>query len=182
MPVSRHPLSSGLPAWTAVKIDPKAAERLQVSLNQMLTRAPDLARAFYARLFARYPTLRPMFRADTSEQERKLIDSLKFIIGHIREDAVVRQALHAMGARHAGYGVKPEHYPLVIASLLESMQEAMGELWTTDLATEWSQALNLVSLQMIDGAGYPRSHEAHVTKTAHDSRSGFTRHADPTRT
>ena len=61
---------------------------------------------FYERLFYMAPSLRPMFPTDMRDQKRKLMVMLASAVQGLTDlDALVPQ-LMALGARHAGYGVK----------------------------------------------------------------------------
>jgi hemoglobin-like flavoprotein len=111
-----------------------------------------LTTIFYAKLFERYPGVRPLFPADIRAQEAKLMDSLRAVVRHVESPDALREELKAMGARHVKYGAKPEHYPLVCDLLLECMGDVAGSQWTQQLASEWQQALQIVSDVMLQGA------------------------------
>lgn len=155
MAVTRHPLMPPSPddgVTGRIGVDQDVVRRLRESLDHLRPLGPALTRAFYERLFTRYPGVRTLFPADMASQEKKLYDSLVFVVDHILDPAKVAGALRELGRRHVGYGAKPEHYPLVAATLVEAMGEAAGPAWTPQLAAEWSQALELVTRHMLDGA------------------------------
>jgi methyl-accepting chemotaxis protein len=152
MGISRHPLTGKLPQWSNIPIDKAAAERLRSSYDALLTDGSRLTTIFYAKLFERYPGVRPLFPADIRAQEAKLMDSLRAVVRHVESPDALREELKAMGARHVKYGAKPEHYPLVCDLLLECMGDVAGGQWTQQLASEWQQALQIVSDVMLQGA------------------------------
>ncbi len=104
---------------------------------------------FYDKLFARAPYLRSMFSTDLDEQAAKLVAALDAIVNNLERPAENAAMLEDMGKRHAGYGVKPEHYDLVIDLLCESMGETAGDRLPAAQLDEWRLALRLVSDQMI---------------------------------
>jgi hemoglobin-like flavoprotein len=57
-----------------------------------------------------------------------------------------------MGARHATYGVRPEHYPIVGAALLESLAEVGGTAWLDEYTRAWADAYQVVQDAMLSGA------------------------------
>ncbi len=152
MGISRHPLSGKLPHWSRIPVDKAAAERLRSSYDALLADGSRLTTIFYAKLFERYPGVRPLFPADIRSQEAKLMDSLRAVVQHVEAPDALRHELRAMGARHVKYGAKPEHYPLVCDLLLECMGDTDGSSWSPQLSTEWQQALQIVSDVMLEGA------------------------------
>lgn len=64
----------------------------------------------------------------------------------------VTHALHVLGAKHVGYGVLPEHYPIVGEALLSTLETALGEAWTTNVKDGWTAIYGFVSSTMIAGA------------------------------
>lgn len=155
MGISRHPLAGKLPQWSNIPIDKAAAERLRGSYDALLADGSRLTTIFYAKLFERYPGVRPLFPADIRAQETKLMDSLRAVVRHVEAPEGLRDELKAMGARHVKYGARAEHYPLVCDLLLECMGDAAGNKWTPQLASEWQQALQIVSDVMLEGAAAP---------------------------
>jgi hemoglobin-like flavoprotein len=155
MGISRHPLAAKVPQWSSIRVDNAAATRLRASYALFLADGSRLAAIFYAKMFERYPGVRPLFKADIRAQEEKLMDSLRAVVQHAEAPDGLRAELQAMGARHVKYGAKPEHYPLVCGLLLECMADAAGSAWTTQLAAEWEQALQIVSDIMLEGAAQP---------------------------
>jgi len=50
-----------------------------------------------------------------------------------------------LGRRHAGYGVRDEHYHTVGAALLWTLEQGLGELYTPDVAEAWAAAYTLLA-------------------------------------
>jgi hemoglobin-like flavoprotein len=96
--------------------------------------------------------VRTMFPEDMSGQKKKLTAALALVVANLRTPQQVRGALHELGARHVGYGTKPEHYELVCQCLVAVMEEIAGEMWSAELAADWLTALRLVSQIMLEGA------------------------------
>ncbi len=64
------------------------------------------------------------------------------------------EILTALGKRHKGYGVLPEHFPIVGDALIGTLQEALGESFTPDVKAAWKEIYGVISSTMIEGAGY----------------------------
>jgi hemoglobin-like flavoprotein len=61
-------------------------------------------------------------------------------------------AIEALGRRHAGYGVRPEHYETVGAALLWTLGQGLGEAFTSDVERAWTQAYSTLASVMIAAA------------------------------
>jgi len=62
----------------------------------------------------------------------------------------------ALGARHAGYGVKVADYQTVGDSLLAALEAVLGASMDDQTRQAWSRAYNLVSEIMLEGAAAAR--------------------------
>ena len=92
---------------------PRQIDLIRASWAAVEPISDDAARLFYDRLFALDPSLRALFPADLREQKRKLLGVLAFAVGALDRPAELLPAVERLGARHAGYGVRPEHYATV---------------------------------------------------------------------
>jgi hemoglobin-like flavoprotein len=89
-------------------------ELLEYSFKQIEDRGLDFAAEFYAKLFANYPEVQPLFKnAELEAQGKKLFASLALVVDNLRQPEVLSQALKGLGTRHIKYGVLPKHYPMV---------------------------------------------------------------------
>jgi hemoglobin-like flavoprotein len=110
---------------------------VQTSFENVVPIADTAAALFYGCLFELAPSLRPLFPADLKEQGRKLMHTLTLAVrGLDRPDELV-PAVQALGRRHAGYGVTPEHYDTVAAALLWTLEEGLGEAFTLEVKEAW---------------------------------------------
>jgi hemoglobin-like flavoprotein len=128
------------------------ADLLRESFALVAHRSPDLTRRFYEILFARYPVVRPMFSANTAQQERMLRDTLAAVIDHLDDAPWLDRTLQALGAKHIGYGVRDEMYAWVVECLLAALEEASGEAWNDEVQAAWAAALGAVVSMMLAGA------------------------------
>ena len=81
-----------------------------------------------------------------------LLSALVLVRKSVRNLDGLVPTLHALGARHVGYGALPEHYPVVGSVLIESMAAIAGDAWTPEIEGAWSAAFNLIAGAMIEGA------------------------------
>ena len=128
-------------------------ELVQESFSKVQPIAVEAARLFYKRLFELDPSLRPMFRGDIEEQGRKLMQIMGVAVGSLRQWDKIRPAVEAMGQRHAGYGVRDEHYGTVAAALLWTLEQGLGkENFTDEVQDAWVAMYVMVSEAMQCGA------------------------------
>lgn len=133
-------------------MDSARRTRIKDSFNALAPRGEELVDRFYERLFSDHPGVRPMFPDDMSQQKRHLLTSLGLIIKNLDNFGALEQPLKKLGARHAGYGAAPEHYPAVGGTLLSVMAEMAGPQWTAELAEDWGEAINAIAGVMLAGA------------------------------
>lgn len=79
-------------------------------------------------------------------QQASLVAALALVISSLKDSKTDQLAsvLQDLGQRHTGYGVKPEHYPLVGDVLLKTFADFLGNKWTTELNDAWSDAYTAI--------------------------------------
>jgi methyl-accepting chemotaxis protein len=128
-------------------------DTLETSFDAVAPRGAELMDRFYARLFEAAPAVAPLFaKTDIRRQKQKLLAALVILRRSLRDLDAVVPTLRKMGARHAGYGARPEHYPVVGAALIASMADVAGDRWRPEYASAWASAFDVVAGAMIAGA------------------------------
>lgn len=117
--------------WSAVAADPDAA-----------------AAAFYGRLFAAAPEVKPLFTADMRQQGRKLMQMIGIAVNNMERVEAIVPALRELGERHEGYGAEAAHYPVVGAVLLETLAAALGDAWSDDAGAAWARTYGTLASVM----------------------------------
>ena len=125
---------------------------IAVSFSDIAEMAEPIAHLFYGRLFEIAPEVRPLFRQDIAIQSRKLMDMLAALVANLGRFQELEPLLRALGQRHAGYGVKPEHYTPVSTALLWAFGTALDENFPAELKAAWTVLIDQVSAMMKDGA------------------------------
>jgi hemoglobin-like flavoprotein len=156
-------------------------ETLEASFDLIAPRGEELVDVFYSRLFEAAPAVEPLFaHSDLRKQKAMLLATLVLLRKSLRDlEAIASKSLRdleaiapklrQLGARHVGYGARPEHYPVVAEVMLASMAEIAGRAWTQDVAAAWAGALNLVATAMLEGAEEAESRQraqARISATA----------------
>jgi hemoglobin-like flavoprotein len=81
---------------------------------------------FYDRLFDIAPQMKAMFPEDMIEQRRKLMAMLAGVVKGLGNLEQVLPTASALAKRHVSYGAKAEHYPVVGAALLWTLEKGLG--------------------------------------------------------
>ncbi|WP_119728286.1 globin family protein [Thermomonospora amylolytica] len=105
----------------------------------------DVAAYFYADLFERDPALRPMFPASMTKQHQMLLAALSTIMDFLDDTDRLVPYLQDLGRRHRDYGISPEHFPTVGASLLATLAYFSADAWNEDLERDWTAAYGVVA-------------------------------------
>ena len=128
-------------------------ELLETSFQAITPCGDAFVTAFYERLFTRFPQMRAFFASiDMFEQRKKLLGALTLVIQNLKKPEVLTSTLKELGKQHVTYGIRPEHYPLIRAVLLETFADFLGENWTPAHHNAWMQAYDTFSTIMLEGA------------------------------
>jgi hemoglobin-like flavoprotein len=139
---------------------PEQAKLVQQSFSRIVPIADKAAVIFYDRLFEIAPQVRSLFPSDMEEQRGKLMATLTAVVGGLTNLPSILPAASALARRHVSYGARAEHYPVVGAALLWTLEKGLGEGWTPDVADAWKAAYATLSGFMISEAyGSPQAAE-----------------------
>ncbi len=135
-------------------------ELVQQSFAKVAPISEQAAVLFYDRLFEIAPKVKSMFPADMTEQRKKLMATLAVVVNGLGNLESVLPAASALARRHVSYGAKAEHYPVVGAALLWTLEKGLGDGWTPEVAAAWATAYGMLSGFMISEAyGRPQAAE-----------------------
>ncbi len=127
-------------------------EALETSFDLVAPRGDELMDEFYARLFAAAPAVRPLFPPDLKQQKTMLLAALVLLRKSLRNLDAIVPTLRRLGACHVAYGARPEHYPVVGATLIASLAAIAGDDWKPEYESAWSSAFEIVAATMLEGA------------------------------
>jgi hemoglobin-like flavoprotein len=127
-------------------------ELVQLSWHQMPYTLEETATRFYTRLFETDPALKRLFRGDMQDQGRKSMAMLTFIVDSLGRMQEIVPSLRSLGSRHASYGVRDEHYGTVGATLLATLEAALGPRFTPEVRSAWMAALEALAGTMTQAA------------------------------
>jgi hemoglobin-like flavoprotein len=117
-------------------------ETLETTFDLVAPRGEELMDIFYARLFAAAPSVKPLFAGTDLRRQKAMLLSALVLVPTLRE----------LGARHVGYGAKPEHYLVVGEVLIASLAEVAGAAWRPEHQLAWAAAFAVIADVMLAGA------------------------------
>ncbi len=135
----------GLPTSEQVKL-------VQESWAMVEPIADTAAELFYGRLFETAPEVKPLFSGDMKAQGKKLMAMITVAVKGLTNLEAIVPAVQELGKRHVKYNVKDEHYAVVGASLLWTLEKGLGDAFTADTKEAWTTVYGVLSSTMIDAA------------------------------
>ncbi|WP_375325454.1 adenylate/guanylate cyclase domain-containing protein [Flagellimonas sp. GZD32] len=125
---------------------------LQSSMNIMLADEGKFAEIFYEKVFNYAPYVRDLFKNNMADQGRLLTHMLGGIVYSLSRPDHLKRGLAKLGQNHTHYGVKEEYYPVVKQSMIETIDEVLGENKTSQTLEAWGAALDFVIDTMKENA------------------------------
>src|ERR1700753_1728686 len=139
---------------------PEQVALVQQSFAKVVPISDMAAMSFYDRLFEIAPPVKAMFPTDMTEQRSKLMATLAVVVNGLGNLESVLPAASALAQRHVSSGAKAEHYPVVGAAWLWTLEKGLGDGWTPEVAEAWTAAYGTLSGFMISQAyGGPQAAE-----------------------
>lgn len=134
-------------------MSPQQVVLVQESFKKVMPISEVAAQLFYGRLFEVAPEVKPLFKqADMAEQGRKLMQTLAFVTASLTQLETLLPVVQALGKRHVKYGVQDEHYALVGAALLWTLEQGLGDAFTPEVKEAWGVAYTLLAGVMKEAA------------------------------
>ena len=119
---------------------PQQIELVRSSWQQVFPLRETAAQMFYDKLFELEPALRPLFKADLSQQAGKLFDTLNALVASLGEDGALESVAGPLRRSHAGFRATPAQYAAVGEALMWTLGASVGKAFTAPVRAAWSEA------------------------------------------
>ncbi|MEL6523244.1 MAG: globin family protein [Pseudomonadota bacterium] len=114
---------------------------VQESFAKVVPIKDAAAEIFYNDLFETAPEVKGYFaNTDMADQGSKLMATLGTVVNGLRDLDKIVPVAQDMAVRHVNYGVKPEDYDKVGASLLRTLEKGLGDGFTPEVKEAWTAA------------------------------------------
>ena len=124
---------------------------VQSSFAHVLPIADTAGLLFYERIFTLAPGTRSLFGDDIAAQAVRTIAAVKTAVDGLGQLDEVAPFLVRLGARHVRYGVRPEHFDVVGAALLWTLEQGLGDRFTPPVREAWGAAWSVIASAMLRG-------------------------------
>ena len=131
---------------------PKDIELVQSSFAKIAPIDEETGARFYERVFEIASEVKPLFRGDMDEQGRMFMAMLALAVNGLDEFHSREPALRELAIRHAGYGVKAEHYQPFGAALVSVVEQSLGDDFAEEVRSAWLAVYDALSGVMIEAA------------------------------
>ena len=130
----------------------KEISLVQDSFEKVAPIADKAAELFYGRLFEIAPEVRPMFKADLTEQGAKLMKTLGIAVNSLTNLEGLIPVIENLAVKHIDYGVKKEHYAPVGEALIWTLEQGLGDAFTEEVKSAWIETYTIISTTMINAS------------------------------
>jgi methyl-accepting chemotaxis protein len=130
---------------------PEFKQQVQDSWARIVPIADVAGRLFYTNLFDADPSLKVLFKGDIDAQSAKLTTMITAAVSKLDALDELVPILQSLGTRHAAYGVKPEHYQIVGAALLKTLEQGLGKGFTQETKQAWTAVYGVIADVMAGG-------------------------------
>jgi hemoglobin-like flavoprotein len=132
---------------------PRQIDLIRASWSAVEPIADTAATLFYDQLFELDPAIRRLFRrTDMAAQRKILMQTLTVVVKSLDKLDTIVPAVQALGRRHAGYGVRSEHYESVGIALLWTLEQGLGDAFDDETREAWAAAYGTLASVMIAAA------------------------------
>lgn len=127
-------------------------QRLITESLALVTPFPGLIADLYAAMFERHPYLRGLFPESMAFQQAHLERAFRFLIDRLDRPDEVTAFCTRLGRDHRKLGVRPVHYDVFEAALVEALRRRAGTWWRADTEEAWRRMLRRAVTAMVRGA------------------------------
>jgi hemoglobin-like flavoprotein len=125
------------------------------SWSYVVVQSEEAGQLFYQRLFEVAPAVRHLFKGDSKEQARKLMNMVTLIVTKLEKMDDIMNEIKLLAQRHAHYGAEPAHYLVVGECLLWTLEKGLGEKWNSETRQAWVTVYSTLSGAMIKNQKAP---------------------------
>ncbi|MFD2565710.1 globin family protein [Aquimarina rubra] len=133
-------------------MEKRTIELVQTSFSKVAPIAETAAEIFYNKLFELDPELKKIFPVDDAEamkgQGNKLMTMLSSAVAGLSNLDRLIPILQDLGKRHVDYKVESSHYDTVGAALLSTLATGLGEDFTPEVETAWTDTYGVMASVM----------------------------------
>jgi len=135
-----------------MSMTPRQVAIVQSTFRSVQPMGTTAAELFYERLFQIEPTASALFKGDLKQQGRRFMQVLAVAVGGLSSMSTLVPIIQQLGARHASYGVRAEHYDAVRQALLWTLALILQDGYTAEVRAAWATAYAMLAGVMKEAA------------------------------
>ena len=131
-----------------MNLSAKTIEIVKATAPLVGSKAKEITATFYPILFADYPQVKSLFNQShqkSGAQPEALANAIVAYALNIDNLGALSGAVEEMAERHASLNIRPEHYPMVGASLMKAISQVLGDAVTEEVAAAWTEAYQFLA-------------------------------------
>lgn len=135
-----------------MQLSEKTIEIVKATAPLVGENAVKITSTFYPILFEDYPETKVMFNQSHQRdggQPKALAAAVVAYALNIDNLGALGGAVEEMAERHASLNIRPEHYPMVGASLIKAIGQVLGDAVTPEIAEAWTEAYGFLAHVLI---------------------------------
>ena len=133
----------------------------------------EVARLFYATLFAHAPQTRELFPVNMEVQRSRLLRALVHVVHMFDHPDELVPFVEQLGRDNRKFGVLSEHYDAVGHALLSAVAGFADEAWTIEVEKSWREAYDMVASAMSEAAAAERGPASWLGRVVEHERLGW---------
>ena len=126
-------------------MDAKQISQVQSTWRMVLPISEKAADLFYDRLFEVDPSTKVLFKGDMKTQGRMLMDMITAAVNGLNDLDGLVPKVQGLGRHHRDYGVQERHCDSVALALLWTLEQGLGDAFTTEVKTAWTETYTLLA-------------------------------------
>ncbi len=135
-----------------MSMTPQQIKLVQSTFRSVQPVARTAGELFYKRLFEIAPAANALFKGDINQQGRNFMQVLAVAVGGLSNLSTLVPMIQQLGLRHAGYGVRAEHYDSVRLALLWTLALTLQDAYTEEVRAAWATAYAMLAGVMKEAA------------------------------
>ncbi|MCX7893327.1 MAG: globin domain-containing protein [Burkholderiales bacterium] len=135
-----------------MSLTPRQIALVQSTFRTVQPVAATAGELFYGRLAEIDPAAAALFKGDMKAQGQKFMQVLAVAVGGLSNIPTLVPVVQQLGVRHAGYGVRAEHFDSVKRALLWSLAMILQDAYTPEVRAAWATAYAMLAGVMKEAA------------------------------
>jgi len=123
-----------------MSLSPNTIKTVKATIPVLKKHADAISITMYDILFYKHPETIKLFKGSPDNQPKILAAAVSVYAKNIDNIDALQGTVAKMSSAHVRTNVRPEHYPMVGESLINSMKAVLGDAATPEIIEAWTEA------------------------------------------